>query len=199
MRIWGLVGFSPPYSVHLDANHSNVLSFYRRGGVGHNVCSYEPQSVPASEHPPSRVIASIEWDLKNLIRLAPGSDLSPVTWGTDGHLYASWGDGGGFGGTNRDGRVSLGFGRMEGSPQILCEVNIWGGERRTPRRDVHRQIERDSLRRGRPLRACNRERPLVACEDRPISRSVDNPGRFAKASSARIRRNSPSPMGRSAT
>ena len=87
-------------------------------------------------YPSSTVIDSIVWDFDNAIRLAPGSDLWPVTWADDGHLYTSWGDGGGFGGTNSNGRVSLGFGRIEGPPDTLVERcsnpdqnadNIWGG------------------------------------------------------------------------
>jgi Domain of unknown function (DUF4185) len=86
----------------------------------------EPRAKPA--HGPSPVIAAIDWDLKSLVRRAPGSDLWPVTWMDDGHLCTSWGDGGGFGGTNSDGRVSLGFARLEGSPENLRAVNIWGGK-----------------------------------------------------------------------
>ena len=79
-------------------------------------------------YPRSDVIESIRWDFGNLVRLAPGSDLWPVTWGPDGHLHTSWGDGGGFGGTNSDGRVSLGFGRIEGTPSSFTGFNVWGGK-----------------------------------------------------------------------
>jgi hypothetical protein len=51
-----------------------------------------------------------------------------VTRADDGHLYTSFGDGGGFGGTNRDGRVSLGFARIEGDPPDFRATNIWGGK-----------------------------------------------------------------------
>jgi hypothetical protein len=88
----------------------------------------EPKPKSEKIHPSSPIIAAVDWDTKNLIRLAPGSDLWPVTWADDGHLYTSWGDGGGFGGTNRDGRVSLGFARIEGAPDGLLAVNIWGGK-----------------------------------------------------------------------
>ena len=78
-------------------------------------------------YPPSPVIAGVEWDFEHLVRLAPGSDLSPVTRADDGHLYASWGDGGGFGGTNSEGRVGLGFARIEGTPPDIQGINVWGG------------------------------------------------------------------------
>lgn len=78
-------------------------------------------------YPRSPIISGINWDFDSLMQLAPGSDLWPVTWGADGHLYTSWGDGGGFGGTNQQGRVSLGFARIEGSPDNFSGTNIWGG------------------------------------------------------------------------
>ena len=84
---------------------------------------------PAPPNPPSPVIKDIQWDFAHLIRKAPGSDLWPVTWADDGHLYTSWGDGGGFGGTNSRGRVSLGFARIEGPPTAFKAVNVWGGHR----------------------------------------------------------------------
>jgi hypothetical protein len=59
---------------------------------------------------------------------APGSDLWPLTWGEDDHLYVAWGDGGGFGGTDQDGRVALGFGRLEGAPQNFKAINLNGGK-----------------------------------------------------------------------
>ena len=42
--------------------------------------------------------------------------------------YTSWGDGGGFGGSNKEGRVSLGFGRVEGGRADYRGVNIAGGK-----------------------------------------------------------------------
>jgi hypothetical protein len=83
---------------------------------------------PKAPYPPSRVIAGITWDWKTRRTAAPGSDLWPVTWGADDHLYAAWGDGGGFGGTDRDGRVALGFARIEGRPERFVGVNINGGK-----------------------------------------------------------------------
>jgi hypothetical protein len=61
-------------------------------------------------------------------RDAPGSDNWQLTWADDGHLYGAWGDGGGFGGSNSDGRVSLGFARIEGSWSDYRGVNVWGGK-----------------------------------------------------------------------
>lgn len=91
-------------------------------------------------YPRSALIEKIEWRLppRNELVAAYGSDLWPTTWGADGELYASWGDGGGFDGagtsqdveTNR-GRVSLGFARISGVPTLndlaaMQGHNFWG-------------------------------------------------------------------------
>lgn len=78
-------------------------------------------------YPPSKVIAGVEFDFSTHQRLAPGSDNWPITWADDGHQYTVWGDGGGFGGTNSKGRVSLGFARVEGPADNYKGFNIWGG------------------------------------------------------------------------
>ncbi len=79
-------------------------------------------------YPPSPVIKAIEFDFASHRRLAPGSDNWAVTWANDGHQYAAWGDGGGFDGTNSDGRVSLGIARIEGGSGDYRGFNVWGGK-----------------------------------------------------------------------
>lgn len=79
-------------------------------------------------YPTSPVIRDITWHADSLQSAAPGSDLWPVTWGPDDQIYASWGDGGGFGGTNSDGRVAMGFARIEGPPEKFVAVNVNGGK-----------------------------------------------------------------------
>jgi hypothetical protein len=63
-------------------------------------------------------------------RQAPGSDIWPLTWGADGDLYTAWGDGGGFGGSDVRGRVSIGFARIAGTPERNGSGfeghNLWG-------------------------------------------------------------------------
>lgn len=81
-----------------------------------------------SPYPPSPVIAGITWHWETRRTAAPGSDLWPVTWGVDDNLYAAWGDGGGFGGTDQDGRVAMGFARIEGPPEQFVGVNVNGGK-----------------------------------------------------------------------
>jgi hypothetical protein len=81
----------------------------------------------APPYPQSRVIAGVEFDFSTHRRLAPGSDNWPMTWADDGHQYTAWGDGGGFGGTNQQGRVALGVARIEGGPEDYTGTNVWGG------------------------------------------------------------------------
>ena len=83
--------------------------------------------VGQAPYPPSPVIAGIDFDQDTLVVAAPGSDQFGTTWAADGNLYAAWGDGGGFGGTNSQGRTSLGVARLEGSPPDWRAANIWGG------------------------------------------------------------------------
>jgi hypothetical protein len=87
-----------------------------------------PQARSTPPYPPSQVITGITWDFPHLVRLAPGSDLWPMTWAADDRIYTSWGDGGGFGGTNSEGRVSLGFARISGPPTQFTTANVWGGK-----------------------------------------------------------------------
>ncbi len=78
-------------------------------------------------YPPSPVIERVDFDFSTHLRQAPGSDNWPTTWADDGHIYTAWGDGGGFGGTNSEGRVSLGVARVEGDPHGYIGRNVWGG------------------------------------------------------------------------
>jgi hypothetical protein len=86
-------------------------------------------------YPSSPVIQSVSFDRSSHDRLAPGSDNWPITWADDGHQYTSWGDGGGFGGTNSDGQVSLGVARIEGGWNNYRGFNIWGGKNPESRAD----------------------------------------------------------------
>ncbi len=92
-----------------------------------NLVGAESQ-LPKPPYPPSPVIREITWHWETYRTAAPGSDLWPITWGPDDQLYAAWGDGGGFGGSDSDGRVSMGFARIEGGPTNFRGVNINGGK-----------------------------------------------------------------------
>ncbi len=90
--------------------------------VAVNVMAQEPP------YPPSRNIPGITWHWDTYQTAALGSDLWPVTWGPDDNLYVGWGDGGGFGGSDSDGRVAMGFARIEGGPENFQGFNINGGK-----------------------------------------------------------------------
>jgi hypothetical protein len=82
---------------------------------------------PKSPYPPSPIIHEMIIDWDTLDRRATGSDNWPLTWAGDDHQYTSWGDGGGFGGSNQEGRVSLGVARIEGDWDDYRAYNAWGG------------------------------------------------------------------------
>lgn len=77
---------------------------------------------------PSTPITGVTFDWSSHLRFAPGSDNWPATWSDDDNQYAFWGDGGGFGGSNTDGRVSLGVARIEGDGGSYQGVNRFGGK-----------------------------------------------------------------------
>lgn len=79
-------------------------------------------------YPASREITGVAFDWSTHRRHAPGSDNFQLTWADDDHQYGWWGDGGGFGGTNSDGRVDLGFARIEGGWEDYRGRNVWGGK-----------------------------------------------------------------------
>jgi hypothetical protein len=64
--------------------------------------SCQPPAPPPNEleqlYPRSPVIERVLWQKHAIRRAASGSDLWAMTWADDDNLYASWGDGGGFGG-----------------------------------------------------------------------------------------------------
>jgi len=78
-------------------------------------------------YPTSNFIIGVTWDRSTMETQAPGSDNWPITWADDNNQYTCWGDGGGFGGTNSLGRISLGFARVEGDWNNYKGKNVWGG------------------------------------------------------------------------
>lgn len=80
-----------------------------------------------SPYPPSNYLIGVTWNYSDTLRFASGSDLWPLTWADDDKMYGAWGDGGGFGGTNRLGRVSIGVAKIKGAPANPDAENINGG------------------------------------------------------------------------
>lgn len=85
----------------------------------------QPGFTPA--YPPSPVIAGLTFEDRWARIEAPGSDIWPITWADDDALYTAWGDGGGFGGNNEAGRVSLGVGVIRGTKDNFRGFNLAGG------------------------------------------------------------------------
>ena len=79
-------------------------------------------------YPPSPLIAEMDLDWSTHQRQAQGSDNWQLTWADDDHQYGAWGDGGGFGRDNRDGRVGLGYGRIEGDWRNYRGYSVWGSK-----------------------------------------------------------------------
>ena len=85
-------------------------------------------------YPPSQYITGIQFDLATIRNQTPGnskradySDNWAITWSDDDHQYTVWGDGGGFGGDNTKGRVSMGVARIEGTQEDYRAFNLNGG------------------------------------------------------------------------
>lgn len=78
-------------------------------------------------YPDSASISGINFNWATHNRQAPGSDNFPTTWADDGHQYSHFGDGGGFGGTDTNGRVSFGVARIEGGGSSYTGYNRYGG------------------------------------------------------------------------
>jgi Domain of unknown function (DUF4185) len=95
-------------------------------GCGDSTPGTQPSAVDFP-YPQSRTIIGVSVDWSTHLRYAQGSDNWPITWADDDNQYTSWGDGGGFGGSNRKARVSLGIARIEGPADAYRGYNVWGG------------------------------------------------------------------------
>lgn len=63
--------------------------------------------------PPSSLIRGIDWAPKETIqRVAKGCDRFPMTWADDDAQYTAWGDGNGFGKTEK--KLSVGYAKITG-------------------------------------------------------------------------------------
>ena len=87
-----------------------------------------PPAPPSPVGASTAVITGVTFDTSSHRRAAQGSDNWPATWSDDGNQYAVWGDGGGFGGTENDGRASFGVARIAGDGENYTGVNRFGGK-----------------------------------------------------------------------
>ena len=112
----------------LSADGKNFVCVFTGTGDMDSLNLVKGQFVTAdAPYPPSPVINGVSLDWSTHRREAVGSDNWQLTWADDDHQYGAWGDGGGFGGTNSNGRVGLGFGRIEGDWDNYKGYNVWGG------------------------------------------------------------------------
>ena len=105
----------------------SIIRFYGTKAVPETVSAVPTITEPSSV---GRVILrDASTNPNSIVKRAPGSDNWPITWsGVNNHQYLGFGDGGGFGGTNSIGRVSLGFSRIEGATgDSWTGFNVWGG------------------------------------------------------------------------
>ncbi|MHC4299203.1 MAG: hypothetical protein ACYS7Y_18165 [Planctomycetota bacterium] len=86
-------------------NELTVMSVMAAAVLWSGAASASPGEPP---YPRSTLISGLSLDWSTHRRAAQGSDNFQLTWADDDNLYGAWGDGGGFGGTNKKGRVGLG-------------------------------------------------------------------------------------------
>ena len=98
-------------------------------GIGLALCFAAACSadVASADFPQSSLVSSVSWDYGSMKAAAAGSDLWALAWASDGNQYTIWGDGGGFGGNDTNGRTQWGVARIEGSAEAWRGVNVFGG------------------------------------------------------------------------
>ena len=98
-------------------------------GGGSGSGSPPPEGGPEGDGaPPTGVISDVDFDLGALVTRAQGSDNWAITWADDGSQMTTWGDGGGFGGSDSEARVSMGVARIRGDLPNFTTQNVWGGK-----------------------------------------------------------------------
>ncbi|MDX1980568.1 MAG: serine hydrolase [Bryobacteraceae bacterium] len=75
-------------------------------------------------YPPSQLIRGVEFaPVESVVRKAIDSDNWPLTWGGDGDIYTSYGDGRGFE-PRAQRKLSLGLAKVRGGPEDFEGINI---------------------------------------------------------------------------
>jgi CubicO group peptidase (beta-lactamase class C family) len=102
-----------------------VQSVAQRGRIERNTTNSTTIAAQGAQapYPPSTSITGIEWaPVESIIRLAPGGDNWPITWGKDDFLYTAYGDGRGFK-PFVERKLSLGLVRVSGNPPEIKGMN----------------------------------------------------------------------------
>jgi hypothetical protein len=101
-----------------------------------NTLSLESAAASTNGDPaycPSSLIKSMTWNWTTAFNQQNGSDLWSVTWGSNGNVFAFFGDGGGFGGSDQNGRTSFGIAEIDGLTPLNSgnvasnTANLFGG------------------------------------------------------------------------
>ncbi|MEK7816982.1 MAG: hypothetical protein AAB281_01870, partial [Actinomycetota bacterium] len=82
------------------------------------------RAVPAGPYPQSSLVQAITFDTATYFQRGNGSDQWPMTWASDGHIYAAWGDGNGW---DEVTRYYMGVTQLAGTPPNLTGTDVWGG------------------------------------------------------------------------
>lgn len=127
--------------VKASTSYSYVLTALNSSGgtVSTQNLSFKTPAATSTGDPPycpSNSIAGMTWNWSTGINQQDGSDLWDTTWGADGNTYVFFGDGGGFFGSDTNGRVSFGIGELTlsapspGTAPVLTTsnaFNVYGG------------------------------------------------------------------------
>jgi hypothetical protein len=122
------VAASTSYTYMLTALNSSG------GTVSNNNLAVTTSAASANGDPaycPSSVISGMTWNWSSGFNQQDGSDIWAQTWGGDGKEYTFFGDGGGFFGSDTNGRASFGIAEISGSTAGVINTstvsNVFGG------------------------------------------------------------------------
>jgi hypothetical protein len=107
-----------------DGGHYDVLKPFLQPLAAAVLSQPKSAAQKGLDHPPSPVIAGIEWaPAQEITRAAKGSDNWPMTWANDDALYTAYGDGNGFE-PYLPQKLSLGLARVSCMPPQHTGENI---------------------------------------------------------------------------
>jgi len=87
-------------------------------------CLLAAMPAGAAPYGESEILGGIKWEESSKHRYAVASDLWYTSYGADGNVYGSWGDGYGFGSSTK---YRLGISKLEGSPESLTGTDVYYG------------------------------------------------------------------------
>lgn len=121
------VSASTTYSYSVTAYDKNDKTLITSGASATTAAALPDGDAPYCQ---SELIKSATWNWAAGFNQQNGSDLWPSTWGADGNVYLFFGDGGGFFGSDTNGRASFGIARITGGEPVInasTASNVYGG------------------------------------------------------------------------